>query len=494
MPNQTNNENRPDNEIGLASRFLGSGMFIKFFFWFWLTVVLTGTLVAAYGYIYHFRPETSRLLNLGREILEERGQMLVDSYETSGGKVAPEIRLPGLFWLYDENLNIIFAPGLAEINKRNHRRPARYKDMLKTLLDKESEVREVARQLLAESKIDTAEVAGEMFIGSVLLSEANKKYIILSHFPQRMPKPYHFIVSRIIDTMPAFLLITAVICYILSRHMVWPISELRQASRNFAEGRFDARVTGNTISRHDEIGDLAVDFNDMADKIEKMISSQRRLFGDISHELRSPLARLQVAVELLQKKIPEAGQPLLARIENEIVRINSLIEEVLQFSRLESGNYKGERKQIKLEDILERICNDANFEGKAHNCKVKLTIKNDIIICGIEQLIERAIENILRNALKYSPKDSQIDVELLRQNNQAVISIADSGPGIPPGEIEKVFEMFYRCAEDRNRSTGGNGLGLAIARHAIKLHNGKISLENRASGGLLAKITIPHTN
>ncbi len=491
MPNQTNKKNQAGKGTGFASILLGSGMFIKFFFWFWLTVVLTGTLVAAYGYIYHFRPENHRLLALGREFLEDNGQMVVDAYETTGSEAALEVRLPGAFWLYDENLNIIFAPAQTQSSRRNYKRPPRYQNMLKALISKEPEVREIARQLLAGDKIDSAEVAGEMLIGCVLLSESDKKYVIIRHFPQRMPRPYHFLLSRVIDTMPFFLLITAVICYILSRYMVRPISELRQASRNFASGRFDARVTKIAISRRDEIGDLAVDFNDMADKIEQMISSQRRLFGDISHELRSPLARLQVAVELLQKKIPAAEQPMLARIENEVARINSLIEEVLQFSRLESGNYRGERKQINLNDILEHICNDANFEGKARNCTVKLTMAGDVNISGIEQLIGRAIENVLRNALKYSPQNSQVDVDLQLKDNLAIISIADTGPGILPGEIDKVFEMFYRCAEDRNRSTGGNGLGLAIARHAIMLHNGKISLKNRNNGGLLATIAIP---
>lgn len=476
-----------------TSHFYGSGLFFKFFFWFWLTVVLTGICVAVYGYFYHFRPESRRLFSLGREMLEENGQMAVDAYETAGIEQALSVKLPGAFWLYNDSLQLIFSPPQTISQKRRRRSHPRYESLLKSFEEKEPEVREVARRLFAGEKIESTEIAGEIMVGSLLTSESGKKYVIISHFPQKMPRPEHFIIGRIIDTMPFYLLITAVFCYALSRYMVSPIGELRQASRDFAGGKLDARVTGSAIRRLDEIGDLALDFNDMADKIEQMIRTQRRLFGDISHELRSPLARLQVAAELLQKKLPEADQPMLARIEKEVARINSLIEEVLQFSRLETGNINEERRQIDLNAMLTRICNDANFEGKARNCQVSLKMAADCTINGRQQLIERAIENVLRNAIKYSPENSQVEVTLASNDKTLVISVADRGPGVSEADLGKLFEPFYRCAEDRNRSTGGTGLGLAIALHAVKLHNGSIRLKNRDGGGFVAEITLPLT-
>ena len=492
MSDLKNNDPVPVNkESNLIAGLHGSGLFVKFFFWFWFTVVLTGILVATYGYFYHFQPENRRLFTMGRELLEENGLMVVDAYETSGIEVALSIRLPGSFWLYDENLTNIFSPQSTQLSKKKRFSSRYHEKYIKLFADKEPVVREIARKLLAGSASESNEVAGEMLIGSVLTSDTNKKYVIISHLPQKMPKHNRFLLDQLKNSMPLFLLITAVFCYALSRYMVNPITDLRQASRSFATGNLDVRVAGSAIKRLDEIGDLAVDFNDMAEKISQMIRGQRRLFGDISHELRSPLARLQVAIELLQKKMPEAEQPMLARLENEVARMNALIEEVLRYSRLESGTLNGERQMISLNDTLNRICNDANFEGKARNCEVILRASSDVKLMAVAQLIERAIENILRNALKYSPENSQVEVELSVRDNQAIISVADHGPGVSEPELEKLFAPFYRCAEDRNRASGGIGLGLAIALRAIKLHNGSITLKNRASGGLVAEITLP---
>ncbi|OGK07914.1 MAG: hypothetical protein A2W80_10070 [Candidatus Riflebacteria bacterium GWC2_50_8] len=492
MSDQTNRASKPiTTGSSLISRSYRSGLFVKFFFWFWFTVVLTGILVLLYGYLYHFQPENKRLFGMGREFLEENGLMVVNAYETSGSKLALSVRIPGSFWLYDEQLNNIFSPQNTQENKPGRFSNRHHERFIKLFEGKEAEVREIARKLLAGQKSESYEVAGEMLIGSVLTSDSNKKYVIISHFPQRMPGPIHPILQDLFNSMPFFLLITALLCYALSRYMVGPITELRQASREFAGGNLDTRVTGAAISRLDEIGDLAADFNDMAEKIAQMIQSQRRLFGDISHELRSPLARLQVATELLQKKLPEAEQPMLTRIETEVARINSLIEEVLAFARLETGNLNGERQQVSLLETLNSICNDASFEGKTHNRRVVLKAARDIKLMAIEHLLERAIENILRNALKYSPDNSQIEVDLILQNNKAMISIGDHGPGVPETELEKLFAPFYRCSEDRNRSSGGTGLGLAIALRAIKLHNGDITLKNREGGGLIAEILLP---
>lgn len=486
------NQKSKQIDLGKAGRgFYGAGLFIKFFFWFWFTVVLTGILVTAYGYLYHFLPESRKYLNMGREIFEENGQMLINAYETSGVEIALSVRLPGAFWLYDENLNIIFAPTQTYKSNRKKYYPSHYKKLLAIFTEKEEEVKETARRLLSGEVIENTELAGELLIGSALTSESGKRYVIISHFPQKHARTDRYLISRLTNTMPMFLLITAIFCYGLSRYMVGPIKELRQVSSDFACGKLSARVTGSATHRRDEIGDLALDFNTMADKIEQMICGQRRLFGDISHELRSPLARLQIASELLQKKLPQTEHQLLSRIDNEVARINALIEEVLQYSRLETGNIQGEQHQIDLVAVLQNICNDADFEGRTRNCKVSFNAPEKLEIVGIVSLIERAIENVLRNAIKYSPENSQVEVSLISQDNQALIRIADRGPGIPASEISKVFEPFYRCAEDRNRSSGGNGLGLAIAWHAVRLHNGNIELHNADGGGLIAEIKLP---
>ena len=510
----------------ITSTFYGSRLFLKFFFWVWLTLVLTGITVAVYGYFYHFEPEKQRFFNISREIIGENGQTLVNAYEKLGIESIRHFRLPGNFWLYDAELKLFFSgkparnstppaqetAGLKKTDQtsqqlnlpasdktvRDDRKNSWFKDNYnrfeRLFSENEPEIRNYAARLLSAQAPDSETVAGEMLLGAAVTSDSGRKYVIICHIPNKMPMPAKFLIYRLFENLPIFLLATGLLCFWLSRYMIKPVIEMRAASRNFAHGDLKTRVTGDAITRYDELGDLAADFNEMAAKIEKMINSQRRLFGDISHELRSPLARLQVSLELLQNRVGDAEQPMLSRIEREISRMNALIEELLQFSKLESGEINGQKRAVRLQAVLKHICNDAAFEGEARNLVVSLNAEEEVSVTGNRQLIERAIENILRNALKYSPDGSTVSVDLKRAGNQATISISDQGPGIPHDELQKVFSPFYCLSEDRNPQKGGIGLGLAIAERAIRLHNGQITLSNRPEGGLTATISLPADN
>lgn len=533
---------KPLNTAGeITSTFYGSRLFLKFFLWVWLTLVLTGITVAVYGYFYHFEPEKQRFFNISREIIGENGQTLVNAYEKLGIDSIKHFRLPGSFWLYDAEINLVFAgkPARHRISHRNETADqGKYDDrghspddvpppphdeiqpappprpdtppdkpewadgkkpwfkgdfnkFERLFSEKEPEIRTYAAKLLSEQTPGSETVAGEMLIGATTSSDSGKKYVIICHIPNKMPMPAKFLIYRLLENLPIFLLATGLLCFWLSRYMVKPVIEMRAASRNFAHGDLKTRVTGDAIRRYDELGDLAADFNEMAEKIEKMINGQRRLFGDISHELRSPLARLQVSLELLQNRVGETEQPMLSRIGREISRMNALIEELLQFNRLESGETNGQKQTVGLQASLKHICNDAGFEGRARNLTVSLKAEEEVTVTGNPQLIERAIENILRNALKYSPDGSTIGVELKRAGDRATIDISDQGPGIPHDELQKVFSPFYCLSEDRNPQKGGIGLGLAIAERAIRLHQGQITLSNRPEGGLTATISLP---
>ncbi len=500
MSNPTTETSSP----ALHSTFYGSRLFLKFFFWVWLTLVLTGVMVALYGYFYHFEPEKQRLFSMGKEMIEENGQMLVNAYEKLGIESARYFRLPGSFWLYDADLNVLFSgspkqqmnlgkPDDGQSPQQNQTGPhpwfrENFSEMFK---EKQEEIKQYANRLMTRQTNAQEMIGNEILLGVTIESETGKKYAVICHMPSKMPKHTKFMLFRILENLPIFLLATGILCFWLARYMIKPIIELRTASHSFAHGNLQTRVAGHAANRFDEIGDLGTDFNDMAEKIEKMISGQRRLFSDISHELRSPLTRLQVSLELLQKKSSDAEQPMLARIEREISRMNALIEELLQFSRLESGEINGQTQKLSLQSLLKQVCNDAGFEGKARNCTVKLTAKEDLTISGIPQLIERAIENILRNALKFSPANSEVAVEMQRRDRTATITITDHGPGIPEQELQRVFAPFYCLSEDRNPQSSGIGLGLAIAQRAVKLHQGQISLKNNPEGGLTATITLP---
>lgn len=526
-----------DPDKPLHSTFYGSRLFLKFFFWVWLTLILTGITVAVYGYYYHFKPEQQQFFSMSREMLEENGHILVNAYEKLGAESAGYFRLPGSFWLYDTNLTMLFSgapskhgpPGpfpsepptsavapqsewLTKENPdlRNHatqpfelipvkknanairsRGQKLREKFAKIFSENETAIKDYASRVIDRQSHDSELVAGETLIGSAVESDSGKLYALICHIPNRMPDHTQFLIFKVLENMPIFLLATGLLCFCLARYMVKPVIELRTASNNFAQGNFNTRITDKTLKRFDEIGDLAADFNHMAEKIEQMISSQRRLFSDISHELRSPLARLQVSLELLQEKTAETEQPMIKRIGREISRMNALIEELLQFSKLESFRIDGQSEKIMLQTLLTEICNDAGFEGKSRSLTINLRAPEQVTITGIPQLIERAIENILRNALKYSPEISEILVELRQNEDKAYICITDKGPGIPESEMKKVFSPFYCLSEDRNPQKGGIGLGLAIAERAIKLHHGEITLTNHPSGGLVATIILP---
>lgn len=479
--------------------FHGSGLFLKFFLWFWGAVVLTGIIVTIYAYFYHFIPENRKMYRIGKELLEENGQMIVEAYEKIGVEAALKFRHPGPFWLFDAELNNLFAGHMGKMKFRRKFPPEMEgpppgpppeDDFMENLKNRENEIRAIAARLLISPTSEIEDIPAENIIGSVITSESGKKYVIISHIPSKI-KHQKFLLWRLGEAMPFFLFFTAASCLAMARYMVKPVAELSEASRKFAGGDLSARAGKSAESRLDEIGDLAVDFNEMADKIETLIRSQRRLFSDISHELRSPLARLQITVELLQKKNSEADQSMLGRIEKEIHRMNEMIEEVLNYSKLETENIEISMSETSLAEILQKVCNDASFEGKSRNCHISLRMSEKPRIKAAVGLIERAVENILRNALKYSPDNSEIEVSLEVVDKTIVISIADQGPGVPETELEKLFSPFYRYQEDRDRKTGGVGLGLAIAQRAIKLHKGTIQLENRPEGGLRAKIFLP---
>ena len=476
-------------------------------------------------------------------MLENNGRMLVNAYEKLGPETASYLRLPGSFWLYDANLNNIYSkhdkhgkpdypppgkklpansgiretPQVSPISEKPDNShplqqppppinqamrgiftslPARpggspWQKFEKLFKEKQPEIKDLAARLLASQKTDSEIIGGETILGAAIESDSGKSYAVICHLPDPGPIRARIFIFRFIENLPVFLLVTGFICFMLARYIIRPLIELRTASKKFASGELQTRIAGRTLKRFDEISDLAGDFNEMAEKIEKLIGAQRRLFSDISHELRSPLARLQVSLELLQRKSPEADQPMVTRIGTEIMRMNSLIEELLQFSKLENNDINRQSEKILLKDTLAHLCNDTNFEGENRNCIVKFTAADDIEISGMPQLIERAIENILRNALRHSPENSEIRVELLRNDKMATINIIDHGPGIPESEIPKVFAPFYCLSEERNPQKGGIGLGLAIAQRAIMLHKGQITLKNNPEGGLTATISLP---
>ena len=278
------------------------------------------------------------------------------------------------------------------------------------------------------------------------------------------------------------LLAGIVLCYLLALYLASPIRKLREATNRLAEGDLSTRVGPKVGRRRDEISDLAHDFDAMAERIESLLLSQQRLTRDISHELRSPLARMNVALEIAKKKAPLDMSPQIQRIENESQRLNDMISRLLTLSKLETGSQDFDRYEINLRSLVEQVAADADFEAAAKNRSVKVVRADDCRIVGSDALIRSAVENVLRNAVRYTKEGTAVEVSLSNGDDKARITVRDHGEGVPEQELSNLFKPFYRVGEARDRGSGGTGLGLAIAEQAVRLHKGTIRAKNENDG------------
>lgn len=279
--------------------------------------------------------------------------------------------------------------------------------------------------------------------------------------------------------------ISGLICYLLSRLVTSRLKELQQASRRLAEGDLDARLQVREAGG-DETDELARDFNSMARQLQERIWAQKRLLADVSHELRSPLARLRIALALAQEDESNAAGHL-ERIEREAERLEQLISQLLasQSSPAELDT------QIDLVSLLRQLVRDADFEGQVSGRRVDFhSGVREAVVASSGDLLQKSFDNILRNALMHTPDHTTVTVELNAKDGRFEVAISDRGPGVPEGELEKIFDAFYRVDTARTREAGGHGLGLSIARRAIEQHGGSVAAANTATG-LAVTVSLP---
>ena len=287
--------------------------------------------------------------------------------------------------------------------------------------------------------------------------------------------------------------ISALVSFFLARSLTAPLEELRTATRRIASGDLDARVAETIPQRRDEFGQLGADFNLMADRLQTMQRASRRLLRDVSHELRSPLARLTVALEIARKKGSDAIVPELNRIALEGERLESLVNDVLGLLRETSENSPKQDETLDLSALLSELVEVVNYEVPDGKPGVQWQNPGPVSFVGDRELLWRTMENLLRNALRHTDKDRGVILKLLADASklQLHISVRDFGPGVPEAELEKIFEPFYRVQESRDRNTGGHGIGLSIASAAVVRHGGVIHAENVADGGLCVNVCLP---
>jgi len=280
----------------------------------------------------------------------------------------------------------------------------------------------------------------------------------------------------------------AVFTYFISRYLTKPLAKLGEAAAKITEGRLDTRVDPSVTNRRDEIADLARNFDRMAGRIEALITGQRRLLGDVSHELRSPLSRLTVALGLVRQGSPEEASENLERIAQEARRLDTLIGQLLALSRIDSGVDRGTPAPFDLTDLVQEVANDGDFEARARHRSVVLQQADACTLNGFEELIRSAVENVVRNAIRHTADGTAVEVSLKIAESRALLRVRDHGPGVPDSMLSEIFLPFRRVA---NAGTDGAGLGLAIAERAVTVHGGKIRAMNAAKGGLIIEIDLP---
>jgi two-component system sensor histidine kinase CpxA len=289
------------------------------------------------------------------------------------------------------------------------------------------------------------------------------------------------------------MVVSALFSLLLAWYVAAPLQKIRASTRRFAEGDLDARVGSLRFGRSAEMTALASEFDEMAARIKALIESHRRLVRDVSHELRSPLARLRVALELARDGDDAQLQASLDRIESESARLEAMLAQALELSRLETQR-RAAQDTVPLDQLLEDVITNADYEGAPRGRKVVLAECERQMITGSRDALYSAFENVIRNALAYTQDGTTVTVKLARDPrtpNGALVSVRDHGPGVPAEELARIFEPFYRTDSARTRSSGGTGLGLAIARTAVERHGGHICAKNAEGGGLEVTIKLP---
>ena len=451
-------------------------LFVKIFLYFLLTIILVTSAGILLTYLrdQEFPPLAHQ--SFAKHAIAEYGHKAIEAYEADGVKAVDAFAAE---LLDDAGIRIILfdSTGTPLTRQRVPRR-------MHHMSDRSLRSGEVVYPMMGQRN----------WLASPIQSRSGLTYAVALGLPDK-PPPKHifkglthgFLGWRLL----ILLVVSAGVCFWLARSLTSPIRRLRQATQQFASGDLSTRV-GGQVKGKNELAGLANDFDEMAGKIEALVGGQKRLLRDISHELRSPLARLGVALELArQDDNAISREKALSRIELEAERMNEMIGQLLSLTRLESSPEEMSRNDFDVCTLLERLVQDANFEAREVGSRVDFSGPDTAVVSGYEELVARALENVIRNGVKYTEAGSQVQVELSRTPEGLLITVADQGPGVPDEELDKIFEPFYRVADARDRQSGGTGIGLAIAEQAVRLHGGAITASNRPGGGLLVEIYLP---
>jgi signal transduction histidine kinase len=449
-------------------------LFLKVFLWFWLAMALV---IAAFL--------LATVLSRTREQFP-RGS-ITDRYTAFIAQTAAII--------YERD----GQPGLVDYLNRMERetghRPRLFDEQGAELsgLGAQPGAQEMVRRV-AQARAPVLDTPAEKFLVAFpALTGSGHRYVYVGEVSVPFDRPPLNLWS-FIPRVLAVLLTAGVLCYLLTRYLVAPVVKLRAVTRQLSGGDLSARVGPLMGGRRDELAAMGRDFDVMATKIETLMTSQQRLLRDISHELRSPLARMNVALDLARRRAGDKATSALERIERETLRINEMIGQLLTLVRWESNADGLRQEPIDLGRLVTGVAADADFEARGQNRTVRVIHCDDCLTTGKYSLLRSAVENVVRNALRYTEEGTAVEVSLRCRSDQsderAVITVRDHGPGVPLETLADIFRPFYRVEEARDPDSGGTGLGLAITSRAVSLHHGTVTAANAPDGGLIVEITL----
>ena len=451
-------------------------LFLKIFLWFWATVIATGIALIATWIILQPKNIPAQSQTTLADTAWVSGTAAVDALERQGPSVAAayveqlsqKTHLKSC--LFDASGNVIAGRGCSAFD-------------------------DIGANARASDAPAFNMKHGFGRVAVKLRGKSGREYIYAVETVEHRGPPPGIGPSGFLLRWSVAFLVSGLICYLLTRYLTAPVLRLREASQQLAAGDLSTRAAAGMERRRDELGSLVRDFNAMAARIEGLVSRQRQLIYDISHELRSPLARLNVALDLGRQR--KGNDTAFDHMEQDIECLNDMIERLLTVARLDTSATPIAMAQLNLTELVSQIVRSADFELQERAGVVRLSSQGQYFVQGNAELLHSAIENVIRNAVRYTGPGNSVDV-LLESSDDATsnfvrLFVRDYGQGVPESELASIFQPFYRVADDRNRESGGTGLGLAIADRVIRIHGGTIKARNATPHGLEVEILLPQS-
>jgi two-component system sensor histidine kinase CpxA len=448
-------------------------LFLKIFFWFWATFIATGVALIL---TFILEPESvpSRWHATLVDTARFSGTMAVEAVEREGVAAAAallqhiEHETHMKACLFDSGGSVVAGSGCASFAN-------------------------MTSQVVASRGSEFSMKYGLTRVALLVRGQSGRDYVFATELPAGPRAALAINRTAAVLKWGVAFLVSGLICSLLTRFLTSPILQLRGMSQKLAAGDLSARTGSGLGERRDELGDLARDFNFMASRIEELIARQRQLIADISHELRSPLARLNVALDLGRGR--KGNDPAFEQMQEDLRLVDDMIGRLLTIAKLDISASQVPMTEVDLADLLSQISRNAEFESREPNGGIRLILSGQCTVLGSAELLHSAIENVVRNAIRYTESGTSVEVRLNsdKSETKASLVVRDYGPGVPESELQNIFQPFYRVTGARDRQSGGTGLGLAIAERVIRVHGGTIRAENAAPRGLMIKISLPRS-